>query len=171
MRIELIFRSQIHQNTRPWKPLNNLKEGIAKPRPKYQLSPDPLLSLAIWSIGIRRLAKSISAVWIVESSLIWVVSLCCPEYRVWWALFLYTRMRTKNVARLGLQIHNYITSYPNSFNLVNNSTNLWGNYLKQTRLVREKNDWCKTGTTHLIQESDASYDSSIIIIQTYIRST
>lgn len=33
-RIELIF--QIHKATRPWKPLNNLKEGIAKPRPKCQ---------------------------------------------------------------------------------------------------------------------------------------
>lgn len=31
---------------------------------------DPLLSLAFWTIGIRRLAKNISAVWIVELSLI-----------------------------------------------------------------------------------------------------
>lgn len=40
--------------------------------------------------------------------------------------------------KTGPQIHNYITLYPNSFNLVNNSTNLWGNYLKQTRLASEK---------------------------------
>ena len=53
--------------THPLTPLNNLKNG-AKPRLRCQLSPDPLFSLAFWSIGIVRLAKSISAVWIVELS-------------------------------------------------------------------------------------------------------
>lgn len=98
----------------PWKPLNNLRKSIAKPRPKCQLSPDPLRSLAFDWLEMSDWPREFQRSGLLSCLLSWAVPLCWSIGVFHLIYFVYsvrsTRMRTKNVARLGLntQLHHIL---------------------------------------------------------------